>query len=105
MGRRNRSDSRRGRVVDEREHRYRNRHRAHRRWSIGRGRRNRSNWRWSRVLEERLSPVAVVDEDVRGKRREECYGHDGRRFRGHGQTMSSITRRVLTMRFTPDRSG
>ena len=31
-----------------------------------------------------------MDEDARGKRREERYGHDERRFHGHGQTVSSI---------------
>ena len=39
---------------------------------------------------KRLGPEAVVDEDARGKRREERYGHDERRFHGHGQTVSSI---------------
>jgi len=58
--------------------------------SSGRGRRNRCGLRRSRVLGERLGPEAVVDEDARGKRREERYGHDERRFHGHGQTVSSI---------------
>jgi hypothetical protein len=47
------------------------------------GRRNRSGSRRSRVLERRLGPEAVVNEDARGKRREERYGHDERRFHGH----------------------
>ena len=54
------------------------------------GRRNRSGSRRSRLLERRLGPEAVVDEDARGKRREEHYGHDKRRFHGHGRTVSSI---------------
>ena len=34
--------------------------------------------------------LAVVDKDARRKRREERYGHDERRFHGHGQTVSSV---------------
>jgi hypothetical protein len=90
MGRHNRSGSRRGRVLDERGRRGRNSRRAHKRRSSGIGLRNRSGSRRGRVLERRLGPEAVVDEDARGKRREERYGHDERRFHGHGQTVSSI---------------
>ena len=63
--------------------------RAHRRWSIG----------WAVAIDpvrvgaasskKRLGPEAVVDEDARGKRRKERYGHDERRFHGHGQTVVS----------------
>ena len=48
------------------------------------GRRDRSGSRRGRVLERRLGPEAVVDEDARGKRREERYGHDESLFHGHG---------------------
>ena len=70
------------------------------------GRRNRSGPRRSRVVERRLGPEAVVDEDARGKRREERYGYDERRFhRSWADCVVDPAGRVLTMRFTPDRDG
>jgi hypothetical protein len=74
--------------------------RAHRRRSIGMGRHNRSGSRRGRVLDERLGPGAVVDEDARGKGREERQGHDECRFHGHGETGADLAKRVLTMCFT-----
>jgi hypothetical protein len=97
LGRRNRRGSRRSRVLDERGHRGRNGRRAHRCWSIGIGRRNRCGSRRSRILDRRLGSEPVVEKDARGKRREERYGHDERRFHGHGETVVDPAERVLTM--------
>ena len=66
---------------------------------------NRSGSRRSRVLERRLGPEAVVDEDARGKRREERYGRDERRFHGHGQTVSLILPKSPNHAFHADRNG
>ena len=40
-----------------------------------------------------------MNQDARGKRCEERFGHDARRFHGHGR-LSSILPKTLTMCFT-----
>ena len=69
------------------------------------GRRNRSSSRRSRILERRLGPEAVVDEDARGKRRESVMGTMSVDFMVMGRLCRRSCRKVLTMRFTPDRNG